>query len=153
MRLPVSAGARAGHHFFFTSSSRIYCAMKKFLIVSTILLIIALLMATAAFFYVSMQLQKSQLSVQSSTAENVPVTNDASATTSEPPEGIPLRDVELSDSQRSVLDTVGVDSETFVITPAMQECAEEKLGTARMQEIIAGGAPTTMETVKLLGCL
>lgn len=110
-------------------------------------------MATAAFFYVSLQLQKSQLPVQSSTTETVITTNGASETTSEPTEGIPLRDVELSDSQRSVLDTVGVDSETFVITPAMQECAEEKLGTARMQEIIAGGAPTTMETVKLLGCL
>ena len=110
-------------------------------------------MAAAAFFYVSMQLQKSQLSVSPSTAETAIATNDASETTSEPTEGIPLRDVELSDSQRSVLDTVGVDSETFVITPVMQECAEEKLGIARMQEIIAGDAPTTMETVKLLACL
>ena len=131
--------------------------MKKFLIASLILLLVALLISIAAFFYVSAQLQKSQLSVQTGTAETATTTNanggGTNETTQDSTEGIPLRDVPLSDSQRSVLETVGVDSETFVITAAMQECVEVKLGTIRMQEIIAGDAPTTMETIKLLPCL
>jgi len=78
----------------------------------------------------------------------------ASTTTPEvPPEGIPLRDLPLSDTQRSLLGGVGIDVETFTITPAMQRCADARLGAQRMSEIIAGAAPSVVEVSRLLPCL
>lgn len=124
--------------------------MKKFLIVSGSLLGLALLATIAVYCYISVQLQSSQQTVPS--AHNT-TSSGVSSDTVAPVEGIPLRSLPLSDAQADVLGKVGVDVDTFVITPAMQACAEEKLGTARMNEIIAGAAPSTLETAKLLPCL
>lgn len=136
--------------------------MKKFLLISFCLLLIALLLVSAVFLYISMQLKQGQSQVESRlanepadqttvTAESV---TDKNTVTSTPAtSGIPLRDLQLSDSQRSVLDTMGIDVETFVITPEIQACAAAKLGDTRMSEIVAGGAPTVIETTKLISCL
>lgn len=76
-----------------------------------------------------------------------------SATRTETTEGIPLRDLPLSDGQKSLLETVGIDSEIFIITPEMIACAEEKLGTERFGEIVDGATPTFFEGTGLLGCV
>lgn len=130
--------------------------MKKFFIVSLGLLLIAILLAVGVFFYLSFNLKQSQIPVSATQTElkvmNDPVGGEEVASTSSP-EGIPLRDLPIGEGQQAVLDTVGVDVETFVITPEMQVCAAEKLGELRMAEIIAGAAPTLYETTKLLTCL
>ena len=120
--------------------------MKKFFLVMFGLLVIALLSVIAVFCYLSLQIKSGQQAV--STGQAAGDTSSGVAA-----EGIPLRDLPLSDSQKSVLGTIGVDVDSFVITPAMQACAAEKLGNERMAEIIAGAAPTTLETTKLLPCL
>jgi hypothetical protein len=136
--------------------------MKKFLLVSFILLIIALLLVSAAFLYVSMQLDQGQSQVEGgpadeptdqTTATPESATDEDTATPTLATDGIPLRDLPLNDSQRSALDTMGIDVETFVITPEIQACAAAKLGDARMSEIVAGGAPSLIETTKLISCL
>lgn len=126
--------------------------MKKFLLITAILLIIALLAAIAIFCYLSFSLKSSQVRPVTPADEQASATADVIDETA-PTEGIPLRDMPLSDGQRSVVETLGVDVETFTITPEMQACAEEALGPARMQEIIAGDAPSFIETTKLVGCL
>lgn len=71
----------------------------------------------------------------------------------EGPEGIPLRELSLSPEQQSVVATLGIDPETFVITPSMQECAREKLGGERFTEVLDGAAPGPLEVVRLGLCL
>lgn len=66
---------------------------------------------------------------------------------------IPLRDLPLSDSQKKTAATFGINVETFIITPAMLACAEVKLGTSRLEAIIAGQSPTFTESFSLMGCL
>ncbi len=128
--------------------------MKKFLIITASLLVIALILVVAVFWYVSAQLKQGQAAYTApaaltETGEPEVGTEAAPAATG----GIHLKDVPLSDAQQNTLETVGVDVDTFVITPAIQACAAEKLGQERMAEIAAGAAPTALETVKLVPCL
>ena len=129
--------------------------MKKFLIISGSLLAIALLATVVVFWYISMQLKQGQSSVTAAPTSAATTTNTAEAVANDTlaPAAIPLKDVPLTDAQRDVIETVGVDVETFVITPAMQACVMEKLGEERTAEIAAGGTPTALETVKLVPCL
>lgn len=127
--------------------------MKKFLIISGSLLLGAIIATVFVFWYVTAELPaSSSTAVEVETSQTQVDENEI-----EDPvvvsEGIPLRNLPLGDGQKSVLDTVGVEVETFVITPAMQTCALEKLGEARMSEIIAGEAPSLLETTRLLPCL
>ena len=124
--------------------------MKRFLIITFSLLAFALVVSVITYIFVVAQIQN-----QSSTVKSAPASAETSvaASASVPAEGIPLRDIPLTDTQKSTLETVGVDVETFVITPAMQVCVAEKLGTVRMEEITAGDTPTFLETTKLLPCL
>lgn len=131
--------------------------MKKFLMISFILFFIALLIVVSVFLYISFQLNQSQSQVTNSATNESSVTQETtSGTAAVPtvaPEGIPLRNLQLNDSQRSVLNTIGVDVDTFVITPEIQTCAAAKLGDERMADIIAGDAPSVIETTKLVSCL
>lgn len=124
--------------------------MKKFLLISGGLLVIALLIVVSVFLYLSFQIKVEQPALgNSSTTVSITEAGQVEADN----ETIPLRDLPISDSQQKVLETVGVDVDTFVITPAMQNCAVEKLGAKRMVELIAGAAPTALETAKLLPCI
>jgi cytoskeletal protein RodZ len=58
----------------------------------------------------------------------------------------------LSDSQQKILKTFGYDEGTLTITPAMISCAEEAVGKERLAEILDGGSPSTMESIKILPC-
>jgi hypothetical protein len=67
--------------------------------------------------------------------------------------GFPLSDIQLSDEVRSALPLLGIEYETFFVTPAMMQCAQTSLGDARMQAIKGGEQPTWRELVTLRGCL
>lgn len=134
--------------------------MKKFLITSSILLLVALILVVGVYWYVTLSVESSQQSATHHTASSSVVetnSDTSSAETAEtaqmPSQGIPLRDLPLTEGQKEAVALVGIDVETFVITPAMQICAEEKLGSVRMQTIVAGETPTFMETTRLIPCL
>lgn len=59
----------------------------------------------------------------------------------------------LTPEQKELLEKLGVDTESMAITSAMVECAEVKLGTVRVDEIIAGATPSLMEGLSVLPCL
>lgn len=129
--------------------------MKKFLIISGSFLVGAIIATILVFWYVSAQLSsvKPPSSVPSSDGNKAtPSAEMVSEESAVSREGIPLNSLPLSDGQKSTLETMGVDVETFVITPAMQLCAEEKLGAARMEEIINGAEPSFLEATKLISC-
>ena len=129
--------------------------MKRFLIVTSILLALSLVISVASYLWVISQLPPvNPVPEENSTpdkTESTPI--EKAASTAIPPEGVPLRNLPLGDTQKSTLETLGVDIETFIISPAMQTCATEKLGTERMSEIIAGDDPGVIETTRLLPCL
>lgn len=58
----------------------------------------------------------------------------------------------LPEAQQSILTTFGF-GENIIITPQMQVCAEAKLGTARLAEIVSGATPNLMEATSLVSCL
>ncbi len=59
---------------------------------------------------------------------------------------------QLTPGQKQLLETLGVDTENLVITPAMIACAEAKVGAARVAEIQNGATPTFMEGASLMAC-
>ena len=66
---------------------------------------------------------------------------------------IPLRTLPLTDTQKKTAEAVGIDVDTFEITPDMVSCAEGKLGAARVAEIVAGDSPSFLEMASLTTCL
>lgn len=70
-----------------------------------------------------------------------------------PESGIPLSSLKLNDEQKSLLNKVGINTQTFVLTKAMLTCANDKLGEARVVAIAAGSALSVLEVTKLLPCL
>ena len=59
----------------------------------------------------------------------------------------------LTDGQKALLQKMGIDPNKFVVTPSMMKCAEDALGSARVSEIIGGGTPSPLETLRLSPCL
>ena len=59
---------------------------------------------------------------------------------------------QLPPLQKKVLDTLGVGIKTFTITPGMVSCAVDAFGTARVEEIKNGSAPSLNEGLTLLAC-
>jgi cytoskeletal protein RodZ len=124
--------------------------MKKFLIVGTVMLFLAVLISVAAFWYINNIFGNTPAKAEPNTT-----TTDfqESTTTIEIAPEVEIESPKLSDSQKEALDSVGVDSGSFTITPAMLDCAANKLSAERMAEIAAGDAPTAVEIAKLLPCL
>ena len=58
--------------------------------------------------------------------------------------------VNLTDSQKKMLDTLGIDVNK--VTPEMIACAETSLGASRTAEIKNGATPSFSEGVKLVAC-
>ncbi|MBP6881450.1 MAG: hypothetical protein KBC35_02385 [Candidatus Pacebacteria bacterium] len=130
--------------------------MKKFLIISSILLVITIVLVVIVFYYVSFQLKSGQNAADTADAPATTInekTGTPATISTATPTPIPLRDLPINDSQQKVLETVGVEIDTFVITPAMQVCAAEKLGADRMANIVSGDTPTALETARLVPCL
>lgn len=150
--------------------------MKRFLIATSSMMALVLALAVVAFVFVQQALAPEvsdevlprEVPVSESPRDAAPSTPPAPATSpdvepSSPAvaaptvpvvtEPIPLSSLPLSDTQKELLRGAGVDPETFVITPEMIGCAEERLGAARFAEIVAGDAPGPTEVFSLLRCL
>jgi hypothetical protein len=107
-----------------------------------------------------------QLLVPSAGESNAPTSPDTQSepTTEKPSEPvspttpvlskpIPLSSLPLTNTQKELLRSAGIDPETFIITPEMITCAQDRLGAARFAEIVAGDAPGPTEVFSLLRCL
>jgi len=91
----------------------------------------------------------SESSVGSDNSENNTIDPNESL-----PEGAPLviKKSSLPEAQQSILTTFGFGEE-ITITAQMQICAEAKLGSSRLAEIIAGDTPSILEASSLVSCL
>ncbi len=58
----------------------------------------------------------------------------------------------LTEDQKKMLSSFGIDPNTVTITPEMIACAEGKLGQARIEEIKNGATPSFTEGVSLAAC-
>jgi len=67
--------------------------------------------------------------------------------------GMYLRDLPLSEPQRSYATAAGFDVETQYVTKEAMACAAEAIGAGRLATIRAGDTPTYVESVQLVKCL
>lgn len=58
----------------------------------------------------------------------------------------------LSEAQRDMLKTFGIDSDTLVISSEMIACAEQAVGEERLTAITNGAAPSPLEAIKMAPC-
>lgn len=58
----------------------------------------------------------------------------------------------LSEAQRSLVRSFGLDPDTITVTQTMLTCAREKLGSVRYDELLGGSLPSLTESVDLLSC-
>jgi len=131
--------------------------MRKFLLFSGVFLLGAVAAVIIVFFLVSRYMgpsvQKPSFAT-STEAVKAGVKAAASSTLNKVPDsGIPLSKLKLSDQQKVVVKTVGINPDSFVITKAMLACAIDKIGQDRVTAITGGDSPSALETAKLLPCL
>lgn len=140
--------------------------MSKYLIFGGGVLFGVVMVVVGVFVYVQMMLRPATVApvssstpavmetieesdVVSSDATVVPA-SDVGPLLSEP---IPLSRLPLTDTQKQLVSGLGIDYDTFMITPEMATCAEGRLGRDRVKELIAGSAPTFSEVTVLARCL
>jgi len=58
----------------------------------------------------------------------------------------------LTEDQRQMLSSFGIDPNTVNITPEMIACGEAKLGATRIEEIKNGASPSFSEGISLAAC-
>jgi hypothetical protein len=51
------------------------------------------------------------------------------------------------------VENFGIDPNSIIITPQMEDCFMEKLGSERVNEIIGGATPSAMDLLKANSCL
>lgn len=88
---------------------------------------------------------------ENSTSTSTSATKNTPETTIKAPIAIPTS--QLTDSQKALLSTLGVDVNSFVVTPEMVACAENALGASRVAAIVAGSKPTAVEILKVAPCI
>jgi hypothetical protein len=59
---------------------------------------------------------------------------------------------QMTEGQKQLLRTFGLDPEKITITAEMVACAEAKVGVARMEEIKNGATPSFTEGASLFAC-
>ena len=141
-------------------------AIKIYLIVVTVLLITA--MGFGVYVWYKVQKFNTEIGVTEQKLPTVVVPN----TTSEPTvtsssstqntapvtnaipvkEPIILKKKDLSGTQQKIAESLGFSQDTLEITPAMISCAENAIGKDRLDAIIKGGAPSAIESLKLVPC-
>ena len=122
--------------------------VKVYLAIVTVLLVVGIGLGV----YVWYTLQEINSAVDGvETPESPTVESETPGIQLESP--IVIDTAKLPESQQKVLETVGLGDETFTITQGMVQCAEEALGTARVEEILGGSAPSPIESLKLLPCV
>lgn len=68
-------------------------------------------------------------------------------------EPITVSTSDLPETQRAILDTLGMDGASITITPKMVECAIDSIGAERVDEIQKGDAPSLAEGLTLIACM
>ena len=61
--------------------------------------------------------------------------------------------IPMTQEQRKSIEDFGIDPDSIVITPAMEDCFLEKLGEERVDEIKQGATPGILEMIKVSSCL
>ena len=132
--------------------------MKSFIVNSIIFFALGAVATVGVFYLINMNSLDTNLLSDLATKENV---EEAAAkakqiqetVTTVPDKGIPLSTLKLSETQKSTLQKVGIDTQSFVITKDMVACSAEKLGAERTQALITGASPTLIEITTLTPCL
>lgn len=131
--------------------------MKKFFTIGFLLIIMAILSTVAVWYLLQGSLpsdsdQSTNIDdVDTEVPKNTSSVSQSSYTTEVDP--VVVTEVELSDAQKNLAKSFGYDSDTLQITQGMIDCAEGKLGKARVDEISAGDDPSFLEAASLVGCL
>lgn len=61
--------------------------------------------------------------------------------------------IPMTPAQREAVEDFGIDPDSIIISPQMEECFVEKLGQSRVDEIIGGVTPGAMDLFKASSCL
>lgn len=135
-------------------------AIKIYLSIVTVLLVIAIGLGVYVWYVVQdlttpvedvSQEKASMVQTETTPTTQSEATQDTAIQDTQEP--LVIRKSDLPESQQKMLETIGINGETFTITPAMLSCAEKAVGASRLTEIQKGSAPSTMESIKLLPCL
>lgn len=132
--------------------------MKSFIVNSVIFFALGAVATVGVFYLINMNSPNANLLSDLATKENV---EEAAAKAKQiqetvatvPDKGIPLSTLKLSETQKSTLQKVGIDTQSFVITKDMVACSAEKLGAERTQALMAGASPSLIEITTLTHCL
>lgn len=89
---------------------------------------------------------------QTQTKQNTDMDSGAENTATNQNEGTEVKSSQMTDGQRKMLETMGIDPNNVTITPEMVACAEAKVGAARVAEIQGGATPSIIEGGKLFAC-
>lgn len=88
--------------------------------------------------------------VGSQQTATTPLVNTGSSTEEFKP--VTITADQLTPGQRKVLETLGIDTTSVMVTAEMMACAETGVGSARYKEIVAGATPSIGEGLTLLAC-
>ncbi|MEK7462420.1 MAG: hypothetical protein AAB618_02495 [Patescibacteria group bacterium] len=135
--------------------------MKKFIFTSVTFFILGILATLGVFLAVnSLTLPSSikdgiglDLLNPLTPATNETDTKDSTQSFTIGAEGLPLKNLSLGSAEKKALQAVGIDTETFIVTEAMLECANGKVGNERVTAFVDGAVPSVIEIGKLLPCL
>lgn len=134
--------------------------MNKYVIISSVLLIGALIFSGLLFWFISTNYEIKDTAVFekeveptiTKPADEVLIPTDSNPTAVKT-DSVPLKDIALTPDQVETLTKVGVDVDTYVLTPDLITCFETALGKEKWQEIIAGAKPGVLDIAKLVPCV
>jgi len=95
---------------------------------------------------------QSELRSESDPTESTGTTSPSSLVGSVSQEEVTLDTSALTDGQRTLLESLGVDTDSITLTPDMIACAEAKVGSERLTAIKNGDTPSFFEGAKLMTC-
>ncbi len=133
--------------------------MKSFILNSVIFFTLGAIATVAVFYLINRNsftlddlysLKSTEKTVEESVAEAKQIQETLEKI---PDAGIPLASMRLNDTQKSALQKVGIDTQSFVITKGMVACSVKKLGAQRTQALIEGNSPSIIEMTTLTPCL
>ncbi len=65
----------------------------------------------------------------------------------------PTSPLPMTNAQKEAVESFGIDPNSLVITPAMEDCFVEKIGQERVDSIKQGATPSALELLKSSSCL
>jgi len=132
--------------------------MKSFILNSVVFFVLGAVATVGVFYLINKNSLATNLLPDLTTKDNVEEATAKAKQIQEtiatvPDKGIPLSTLKLSETQKSTLQKVGIDTQSFVITKDMVACSAEKLGAERTQALIGGASPSLIEITTLTPCL